>query len=252
MRILIVEDEPKAASLMKELVESYDPKNEVVAIFDSIEGTLSYLKTKKVDLFFMDIQVADGLSFEIFKKTTIVSPVIFCTAYDRYALEAFKSNGIDYILKPFQERDISNAFKKLEQIRGVNLISDEVIDQITKLIQPPKEFNSAFLIKTIDKIYPVAVNEIAYALLENGITHLVTFKNEKHIILKTIDEIEASLDPHFFFRINRQMIIERSVIAVIEPFFNRKVALKLKLPIADKPVVSRLKVSSFLRWMEKA
>src|ERR1700748_1600619 len=118
MNILIVEDEPRTARLLKEFIESADERNIVLEICDSVESTVSFLQTNplRLDLLFMDIQLADGTSFDIFRQATITAPVIFCTAFEDHLLEAFKSNGIDYILKPFHEKDIDLAFKKLDQI----------------------------------------------------------------------------------------------------------------------------------------
>ncbi|MDE3235208.1 MAG: response regulator transcription factor [Bacteroidota bacterium] len=255
MNILIVEDEPKAARYLKEVIELVDDQNKVVCVCDSIESTVAYLKEHGniPELIFVDIQLADGMSFEIFKQVEIKVPVVFCTAFDNYALDAFKSNGVDYILKPFEEEDIIQAFQKLQLLKGQSVFSLDIAEQLlSRLSGADKTINSSFLIKVKEKMYPVAAEDIALVLLENEITYFFTFNNEKHIIIKSIDDIENALDPKRFFRINRQTIVQRKAVTEIEPFFNRKVIVKLCIPVKTPPVVSRLKVTPFLQWLEKA
>ncbi len=252
MDIMIIEDEPKAASLLKEFVEKNDASNRVIHIADSIESAVSFLQgsKKQQDLLFMDIQIADGLSFEIFKQVKIEAPVVFCTAYEQYAMEAFRSNGIDYILKPFEEKDIEAAFLKLERLRQVPRIDAGIADKLLQALGAVKKSNTSFLIRLRGKMIPVPVKDVAAIVLENETPYLYHFNKEKHPVFKTIDEIDALLDNHLFFRINRQMIINRHAIRDIEPFFNRKVIVNLVVTTLEKPVVSRLKVTHFLSWVE--
>ena len=191
-----------------------------------------------------------SVGFEIFKLIKIEVPVIFCTAFDHYALEAFKANGIDYILKPFGEQDIALALEKLYLWRG-NTTLQHLSEDL--LPSPPvaKTYNTSFLVKFREKMFPVLVADIALISLEQDILYLYTFQQEKHPIFKTIDEAEQALNPQQFFRINRQMIIHRNTIREMEPYFNRKLILHLTINSKEKPVVSRLKVSPFLTWMEK-
>jgi DNA-binding LytR/AlgR family response regulator len=252
MNILIVEDEPRTAKLLKEFIESADENNTVLEICDSVESTVNFLKNNstRIDLLFMDIQLADGSSFDIFRQVTVTAPVIFCTAFEDHLLEAFKSNGIDYILKPFHEKDIDQAFKKLDQIRHSMLQTPGLAARLDQLI-PPGRPQSSFLVKFREKMYPVPVREVAAIALENEVVYLYTFNKDKHALFRPIDELEAALDPQTFFRINRQMILNREAILEMEPFFNRRVVVLLKVTTADRPLVSRLKVTSFLEWVEK-
>ncbi len=253
MNILIAEDEPKTAKLLKELIEEQHEGNKVVCVCDSIEGVVGYLnnKSEKIDLFFMDIMLADGNSFEIFKQVTIIAPVIFCTAYDDYILAAFKNNGIDYILKPFAEKDIENAFTKIKQIKKALAVSDEAAKQMAEIVRPPVVRQTAFLVQFREKMYPVQVKDIALVSLENEIVYLYTFDNEKHAVFKPIDDIEDVLEPSKFYRINRQMLVNKAAIIAIEPFFNRKVIVKTPVATQEKAIVSRLKVTPFLAWVER-
>jgi len=239
MNILIVEDEPRTARLLKEFIESVDEHHTVLEICDSVESTVHFLTTSphRIDLLFMDIQLADGSSFGIFRQATVTAQVIFCTAFEDHLLEAFKSNGIDYILKPFHEKDIEQAFKKLDQLRSSFLV--------TRTLQ------SSFLVKFREKMYPVAIRDVAAVALENEVVYLYTFNKDKHAVFRPIDEVEAALDPQSFFRINRQMILNREAILEMEPFFNRRVIVSLKVTTHEKPLVSRLKVTAFLDWLER-
>lgn len=253
MNILIVEDEPKTAKLLKELIEAQDAGNKVLSICDSIEASVNYIKTTtvKIELFFMDIMLADGNSFDIFKQIKITAPVVFCTAFDDYILTAFKHNGIDYILKPFQEKDIEVAFAKIKQLKQALAVSEEAIGQLSGLVKQPA-LQTSFLTQFRDKIYPVQAREVALVALENEVVYLYTFDNGKHPIFKTIEEVEGVLEAGKFFRINRQMLINREAVVTIEPYFNRKVIVKAKITPAEKPVVSRLKVTAFLEWVKHA
>lgn len=259
MNILIIEDEPRTARLLKEFILAVDDTHTVLGICDSVESTVQFLQTttnrvdtttQRVDLLFMDIQLADGSSFDIFQKVAVNIPVIFCTAYEDHLLEAFKSNGIDYILKPFHEKDIEQAFRKLDQIRSSLLLAPSLPVRIQQALA--NRTQSSFLVKFREKMYPVAVRDIAAVALEKEVVYLYTYNKEKHAVFRPIDDIEAALDPQNFFRINRQMILNRDAILEMEPFFNRRVIVTLKVPTTERPLVSRLKVTPFLEWVEKA
>ncbi len=251
MKVLIVEDERKTAELLKELVEVY-PNYTVVGICDSIEATINYLglHQQNLDILFMDIQLSDGQCFEIFDKIMVNLPVIFCTAYNDYALKAFKNRGIEYLLKPFNEKDVNNAILKIEALK------DSFIKQAFKNltlkqdINKGKTYQTSFLIRLREKIYPVLVADIAFVCLENEVIYLYTFKGEKHPITKTLDEIENAVPPQHFYRINRQMIINRLAIKEIETYFNQRIVVQLTIPTSEKVLVPRLKVPPFLSWIE--
>jgi two-component system, LytTR family, response regulator LytT len=251
MNILIVEDEPRTARLLKEFIESVDEHHTVLEICDSVESTVHFLTTSphRIDLLFMDIQLADGSSFGIFRQATVTAPVIFCTAFEDHLLEAFKSNGIDYILKPFHEKDIEQAFKKLDQIKNSFLVTPTLPMRLEQAIAGRPQ--SSFLVKFREKMYPVAIRDVAAVALENEVVYLYTFNKDKHAVFRPIDEVEAALDPQSFFRINRQMILNREAILEMEPFFNRRMIVSLKVATHEKPLVSRLKVTAFLDWLER-
>jgi len=248
MNVVIVENEPHIAQLLMKTVEKIDPNHAVISVCNSIQKTVEFLQHNidRIDMIFMDIQLDDGLSFDIFKKINISKPVVFCTSYDNYTMEAFKSNGIDYILKPFSQSDIETAFEKVKKLCHLPF-------KPSMPKQPEDELpsnNSCLLVQMRDKIFPIQLQDIALINLDNDIVYLYTVKNEKYIISKSVDELEKKMGSMQFFRVNRQMILNRAVIASVEPYFNRKVSINLVIPIAVSIVVSRLKVSEFMKWLK--
>jgi two-component system, LytTR family, response regulator LytT len=250
MKILIVEDEQKTALLLKEFIEWHANYN-VVGICDSVESAVIYLRQHQQDLdvVFMDIQLSDGQSFEIFDKISVNLPVVFCTSYNEFTLKAFKNHGIDYILKPFDAMDIRQTIAKVEALKGnfrghtANLLKEVLAEKPT--------YQTSFLIRFREKIYPVPVADVAFVYLENETAYLYNFKGEKHPVFKTLDEIENVVSPDQFYRINRQMLINRKSIKEIENYFNQRLVVHLTVSIPEKALVPRLKVAPFLSWIEK-
>ena len=249
MNVLIIEDEQPTAALLREIIER-EPTFMVVKIVDSIVDAVAYLARyqQNIDVIFMDIQLADGYSFEIFKNVDICVPVIFCTAYDDYILKAIQNNGIDYILKPFEDEAILKALHKyqklVDNIRSKNGMQFQL--QPTEKMQ----YQQSFLAQQREKSMVVPTEQIALFSLEIETVYLTTFKNERFPVYKNMDYIESAVDPKLFFRINRQTIVNRNNVQSIEPFFNRKVYLHLHVQPEEKPIVSRLKVAQFKDWLE--
>lgn len=249
MRILLIEDEQRTASLLQEMIEQ-SGSGRVVKICASVEESVAYLSQHQddLDLVFMDVQLADGESFEIFELLDIRKPVIFCTAYDDYLLQAFKHNGIDYILKPFSQAEVERALLKLENLKK------SLSHAQTGLQQPldtrPKTYQSTFLIRFREKMIPLAVSDIAYVSHQQDLNIVFKHKGEQALIFKSLEEIEQLLNPADFFRINRQILLNRSAIKDIEPYLNRKLIVNLHFPTPEKLIVSRLKVTAFREWLE--
>lgn len=247
MNVLIVEDELHTAKLLKEIIEE-DDSFLVLDIVESIEDAVAYLMKYQdnIDLLFFDIQLADGLSFEIFNHVDIFTPIIFCTAYDDYALSAIKNNGIDYILKPFRNNEIHKSLTKYQAL--VSKLNPKT--PIT-FRQEKTNYQQHFLSQFQERTIIIKLADIAYFSITNEITYLHTFENKKHPIYKKLEHIESVTNPDQFFRINRQMLISRNAIESYEPYFNRKIILHLSLRTEEKPIVSRLKVSDFKKWLEQ-
>ncbi len=252
-QILIVEDERHTAEMLRSMIEKH-PDCTVLDICDSIESAVAVLgqQQDQLDLLFLDIQLADGESFEIFDEIEVKVPVIFCTAFDDYILKAFKSNGIDYILKPFQESDVHQALAKFEQLRSALSKGGAVPNEgLKQVITERKKPQKTFLARVGEKMIPVLAQDIHIIVLLNGIVYLYTSKGERFPLFKKMEDLENALDPAAFFRINRQMIVNRSAIRQMEPYFNRKLILNLDFQVPEKVIVSRLKVTPFLEWIEE-
>ena len=250
MNILIVEDEAHTASLLQEIIEQ-DGDFIVTEKLESVVEAVQYLSKyqKNIDLLFFDIQLADGHSFEIFKHIDVVVPVVFCTAFDEYPLQAIKNNGIDYVLKPFKEEAIHTALQKYKKLIG-NLTSK---NPAPVYFQPeqPRQYQQSFLTQYREKSIVKRVEEVAAFTVENENVYLHSFSGEKYPIFKKLEYIESVCDPDQFFRINRQMLVSRASVLAFEPYFNRKIVLQLKVKLSELPVVSRLKVGAFKGWLER-
>jgi DNA-binding LytR/AlgR family response regulator len=252
MRILIIEDENRTAQDLQSTLEELDPAIEVQAIRDSVDGAVTWLKANPLpDLIFMDIQLADGLSFEIFQEVAIECPVVFCTAYDEYAVEAFKVNGVDYILKPFDRDSIARALTKVKNLQNFFQRGNLGLNKLADLLNTLKPaYRSSFLVSHRDKLLPVSVQEIAFFYIEHEVTFLHTFDGKRYVVNHTMDELEKQLDPKHFYRANRQFLMNYSNVVEVEHYFARKLLIKTKAPTKEPVIVSKAKATDFLTWME--
>jgi DNA-binding LytR/AlgR family response regulator len=255
MKVLIIEDEPFAQNELKRLLDKADKTIEVLDCIDSVEDSLEWLAgNPSPDLIFMDIQLSDGLSFDIFKQTEVKAPVIFTTAYDEYAIQAFKVNSIDYLLKPVKQTDLENAIKKFQYLYEK---SDEQqasisIQQIEQLISAgmPK-FKSRFIAKVGEQLKHIEVTEIAYIKAEDNEVVLVTKNNNRYIIDYTLDQLGGLMNPNQFFRINRSYMATIGSIGKISKYFNSRLHIELLPKTKDTVLISRVRVPDFLKWMDK-
>jgi two-component system, LytTR family, response regulator len=255
MRILIVEDEELAAERLAILLKKYDPTIEVVAILDSVKTVVQHLNTHAMpELCFFDIQLADGLSFEVFEQVKITCPVIFTTAYDEYALRAFKVNSIDYLLKPIDSEEIARAFAKLKLLQSQipypqPSIDLGVLQQTMKLLT--KQYKSRFMVKIGEHLTSTPVEEIAYFYSENKTTWFKHANGRKYVLDYTLDQIEDLIDPKKFFRLNRKFHCSIDAIKDIVAYSNSRLKVVLKDPPDKEDVlVSREKVQEFKEWMD--
>lgn len=253
MKAIVVEDEALAAERLVELIQSIDPAIEVVAQFDTITDTVQYLKAhESPDVIFLDIQLADGRSFEIFERVSIDSPVIFITAYDQYTLKAFKFNSIDYLLKPVQKDDLRQALDKLKRLKrkGLNANELEALKEVIKAKTQP--FKQRLVIKAGNKIQFRNADEVAYFFADGKEAYLVTAKeNRKYLIGYTLEELENMLNPAEFFRISRKFIVRADVIAEVKGLMSTKLEVKLAQPAEHELVVSRERANEFKQWLDQ-
>ncbi len=251
MNIIIIEDEIKAARSLENMIAEVRPQAKVIAKLQSIESSLAYLSENVMpDLIFMDIQLSDGLSFEIFKSIKISCPIVFCTAFDEYSLEAFKANSVDYVLKPFSKTDIADAFKKVDELR--NFFQQKVVPNIDELLTKtaPPTGKKSFLVFKNNKYINVATDTIAFFYIRNELSTIMCFDQQEYILNQSLDQISSLLSPVDFFRLNRQYIVNFSAIKEIEHYFMRKLFVKLTIPTPEKLLINKEKAPIFLNWMD--
>lgn len=249
MTVLIIEDEEHTALRLKSLILKYDKNIEVIAVLNSISESIKWFKNhKQPELIFQDIQLSDGSCFEIYNSVKIASPVIFTTAYSKYALKSFEVNSIDYLVKPYDFSDIKRVLDKFFQFSSLFQLPDlsdlkELI--LSKSIAPKRRF----LVRLGDKFKTINATEIAYIHYDDGITFAYVFLGSKYPLDQTITELESTLDPHDFYRINRKYIINNQSIQKISTWFSGRLKLELK-PKPDKDIiVSRERVKGFKQWL---
>lgn len=253
MNIVIIEDELKTARALAQLITDVKPGAKIVASIQSVEDAVAYLsENERPDLIFMDVQLADGLSFEIFKEINISSPVIFCTAFDHYAIDAFKSNGIDYVLKPFSKETIKAAFEKVDQVKGFFQTDRSIMPDWQNLLSKvtDQQGKKSFLVFKNNKYTTVATQHIAFFYIRNELPVIMTFDQQEYIITQSLDDVHQLLSPQQFFRLNRQYLVNFDAVKDVEHYFAHKLVVHLTIPSPDKLLVSRDKVTTFLNWLE--
>ena len=252
VRIIIIEDELHNLRLLEGMIKNIRPEWEIVQTFESVKESVKWLRNNPhPELFFMDIQLADGLCFSIFDEVEIQSMVIFTTAYDNYAIQAFKVNSIDYLLKPFREKDLEASIEKFEHYRKLNEPgkSQDYSDILEAIRYGKKKYRKRFLVSRGDAWFKLAVGDVAFFYSENKVTTAVTFHNQNHVIDFTLESLEEELDPEIFFRANRQVIVNIEAIEKIENYFGGKLKVRLNPPFPDDLIISRLKAMDFRKWV---
>lgn len=250
MQVLIIEDEPRAVSQLQNMLKSCGFEYQLLDVIDSIEDAVMWFDQHKApELIFMDIQLADGLSFEIFQKTNVNAPVIFTTAFDQYAIQAFKVNSVDYLLKPIQKDDLNYALDKYSRTKKPNLVEPTVLFQLMESIQM-KPKRQGVLVKEGSGFIQIKVSDILYLYSDGGITFGVT-STKRYIIEETLDKFFIDLDTNAFYRINRGQIVSKKAIEKISPYFNHRIKLSVLNPRDQEFIVSRQKSSDFKKWMNR-
>lgn len=253
MNIVIIEDEELLADDLEASIRQLLGSLVSIVQIHSVREGLAYFKEPvSVDLIFSDIQLGDGLSFEILLAARKASPVIFCTAYDEYALEAFKTNGIDYILKPFTLETLQRALQKYKQLKeAFSMNQHQQFGALMEMLTGgSKQKPASVIVYHQDKIIPIKFEEIALFYLEGETTRLVTFSGKTYYPNKALDELEK-MSAGFFFRANRQYLISRDVVIDASNFFSRKLSLNISVALKEKIIVSKAKAPLFLEWLAK-
>jgi len=253
MNVLIIEDEAPAVRRLLKVLRECDPDVHVLEEdgIDSVRRAVEWFRTHPApDLVLMDIQLSDGNSFEIFDHIRIDAPVIFTTAYDEYALSAFKVNSIDYLLKPIEENALRAAIEKYRRLHAERGSAAAVtaLRDLAAQMRPRRDYRNRFLVPLQERYHSIPIEEVLFITSENKITWLVTGEGKRYPVESTLEKLESELDPSMFFRANRQFIVSYESIAAVHAFFNGKLKVHLR-PANAECVISREKAHSFRSWL---
>ena len=247
MKVLIIEDEHPAVQRLKRLLNDLNPHMEVLDILGSVEDTINWFGNNPApDIVFMDIQLEDGICFEIFEKVEIRTPIIFTTAFDKYAIDAFKVNSVDYLLKPVELSSLDKALKKYEHMHFDVL--DKGLQQLIQKINPPVK--ARFLVKVGERYKSVQVNDINFFYIKERCNFLGTYQGKHYAVDYSLDKIEKLVDPERFFRVNRNFIVNFSAIKDIIAFSSSRLKLLVD-KYEEEVLVSRERVTDFKNWMDR-
>jgi len=252
MRAVIIEDEKLSAEHLMNMLTRIDPTIEVVGIFDSIKRSVEFFnKDPQVDLLFVDIHIADGNSFDIFQKVLIDKPIIFTTAFQEYAIKAFKLNSIDYLLKPIGIEELKTSITKFKKWNGENSKKIKEVLESLSTSSADKEYKNRFLVKLGDTITSVKTDEIAHFIAEDGVVILVTKTGKRFSVDYTLDQLEQIVDKKLFFRINRKVLIYIDQVQKVNTYFNSRLKINNSFLEGDDGIVSRERVVEFKSWLDK-
>jgi DNA-binding LytR/AlgR family response regulator len=250
MNILIIEDEKPAANRLKKLLEPHFPDDLPIGTLDTVTRAVAWFEQNTPpDLIFCDIQLADGISFEIFEKVKLSTPVIFTTAFDQYAIKAFQVNAIDYLLKPIDPGELSKALDKFKSQKIKPALD---LDLLKSLLQPEKKpYKRRFLVRFGEKIQSISIDEVAFFFSEERVTFLQTSEGKKFVLDSTLEQVEAAIDPEIFFRINRKYLCRVDAVHEVLSYSNSRLKVKLKNSSDNDILISREKVSEFKDWLNR-
>ncbi|MEM7368109.1 MAG: LytTR family DNA-binding domain-containing protein [Bacteroidota bacterium] len=250
MKVVIIEDEKPAAERLKRYLLKYDPAIEVMGQLTSVHQSVAWLEVhqEEVDLLFMDIQLTDGISFEIFQEIGVRKPVIFTTAYDEYAIDAFRVNSIDYLLKPITFTMLAQAMKKLNALKE-QFASGDHVAPIIRHLHAERSYKHRFLVRLGNRIQAIPIEEIALFFAEGRTVFLLTRKNKKFILEYRLQELEELLDPTQFFRVNRTFVIPVHGIQEVLVYSNSRLKILPSAQTDKEIIVSRDKVQAFKEWL---
>ncbi|MFR9511856.1 MAG: LytTR family DNA-binding domain-containing protein [Rikenellaceae bacterium] len=249
MRALIIEDESAAAQNLRAILKNITPPIEVVAVMESIVESVEFIRDRssEIDLIFMDIHLADGDAFKIFERIEVTKPIIFTTAYDKYSLQAFKVNSIDYLLKPINVVDLEHALSKLKTLTHSEMV--QYSSRVKMVAESREETLRSFLIYIKDKIIPLKVEDVAFIYTANERVTAYTHNAEQYPVERSLDAIYSTLSSADFFRANRQYIVSRSSIRDVSVWFGSRLALNLYLDTPEKIIIPKARISEFKEWL---
>lgn len=250
MKVLIIEDEAPAFRRLQKILEEIDPAIEILEVIDTVEDSVKWLNNHSApELIFMDIQLSDGISFDIFEQVKISNPVIFTTAFDEYMLRAFKVNSIDYLLKPIKKEDLAYSLRKYAGMKETFSTSGDLNELIRNIHLNDRKYKTRFLVKKGEQLLSVQSEDIAFFFARNGIIHLQTNEGKIYLVDFTLDELEKQLDPDHFYRVNRQFILHFTAIKTVHKWYKSKLLVEPLQSSGDKIIVSAEKASAFKQWL---
>ncbi len=248
MRVLIVEDETAAAKNLCAILRQVSPKTEVLDVLDTVVDSVEWFRNNPMpDLVFMDIHLSDGESFRIFDNVDVSAPIIFTTAYDQYALEAFRVNSIDYLLKPINEQGVVRALDKWRLLTSGE--REKYTAKVREMATEHHAEKQVFLVRFRDKIIPVAGEDIAYCYSSNERVSICTLKGDCYPFERTLESLSSSLPADRFFRANRQFIVSREAIKDMSVWFGSRMALNLTVDTPERIIISKARVPEFKTWL---
>ncbi|KUG08343.1 LytR/AlgR family response regulator transcription factor [Solirubrum puertoriconensis] len=256
MNVLLLEDEYPAAERLQRLLAQAAPDAQVVAHCDTVAGAVEWLRTHpEPHLILADIHLADGISLDVFDQLVVTTPVIFTTAYDQYALQAFKTHSVDYLLKPIKLAELQTALQKLRQWHSPALAASEVAQRLQSLLNTNTQSaapqpKTRFLVRQGEQLLPIQATDIAWFQSRNETVTLVTHLGQRYLVDYTLEQLEQLLDAKQFFRLNRQFIAQLSAVQRLHPWFNGKLKLDLQPAPNDEVIVSREKAAAVKNWLE--
>ena len=249
MRLLIIEDETAAAKNLCSILQSVTPDAQILDTIDTVVDSVEWFKSNPApDLVFMDIHLSDGESFKIFEKVAITSPVIFTTAYDQYALKAFQTNGIDYLLKPIQEAEVRRAVENWRVLTGADRSNYK--QKVDNMVAEQHDERQSFLVRFRDKLIPVAQSDIAYCYTCEERVYAYGYNGERYPMEYTLEALQGMLSPRKFYRANRQFIISRDAVVDVSVWFGSRLSVNLSVDIPEKIIVPKARVPEFKQWLK--
>lgn len=252
MKALIIEDEAPAFRRLQKILNELDPSLEIVEVMDSVEDSVKWMKNHEwPDIIFMDIQISDGLSFQIFDQIKVESPVIFTTAFDEYLLRAFKVNSIDYLLKPIKKEDLEGALDKYRNLTRTAATDIDIAHLIKKISMSETNYKSRFLVKQGEKMLAIRTEDIVCFQSKHGVVHIVTKLGKTYLSDFTLDDLVNQLDPKNFYRANRQFLINADFINTVHKHFKGKLMVEMDHFTSEQILVSSEKATAFKNWLDQ-
>ncbi len=250
MRILLIEDEPNAIERLERLIGEVEPDTQIVGRCKSIQATFQWFRVNEYpDLILSDVQLSDGLSFEIFRQLGKKVPVIFISAYDNYAIDAFRAEGLHYLLKPLKKQELQEAILRYDKKYHEQKVGYEEVKKEQSTVTPPRQYQERFIIHVGAQIKLIQDSEIACLYTESKVVYLVTFERQKYSMDITLENFENLLNPKLFFRINRQFIVQLGAIAKMTPASKQRIELTLEPPTPYETITSFERTPAFKKWL---